>query len=155
MTRARKALRGTARRDKPERRIHVRAVAEVRACYATLGRRCFLFHAANESMVPVQYRTELKALGVTSGVPDIVIVGPGPLAFVPSPGLALEVKAPKGTLSDDQREWLEAYAATGHNARVTYGHEQTAICLVDHGYISSEACGRWIAWAREYDPIAL
>lgn len=140
------------KRAKPERHIHVRAVAEIRAEAARRGQRVWLFHAANESDVPAHYRAELAALGVAPGVPDIVVVNP--LPFGPR-GWVNEIKAPRGRLTEDQHEWLGAFARCGFEARCTYGHRETANAWREWGHITYAAVEAWLAWAARLHPDAL
>jgi hypothetical protein len=62
----------------------------------------------------------LKKEGVKSGVPDV---------FLPVPrrnlhGLYIEMKAAKGKISDNQREWLERLFLQGYAVNVCYGWEE-------------------------------
>jgi hypothetical protein len=60
---------------------------------------------------------KLKSEGVRSGVPDLCL----PVAVRELHGLYLEMKAERGRVSAEQREWLEALAAAGYAACVTHG----------------------------------
>lgn len=60
---------------------------------------------------------KLKAEGVKPGVPDLCL----PVAVGVWHGLYLEMKADRGRVSPEQREWLEALAAAGYAACVCYG----------------------------------
>lgn len=114
---------------KPEEQIHRIAVAFLRAN----GVR--FFHAANENNAPVQYRAKLKALGVSAGVPDLVILHPVKAV--------LEIKSDRGVLSDPQREWLADFKAAGFSAVCTKGHIATANQLHEWGLITSEQLNTW------------
>ena len=127
---------------KPEEEIHRRTVAELRRFF--LRERALdpapLFHCPNESKVPVQYRTKLKALGLSSGVPDLIILHP---TRAGAPGAALEIKAPRGRASSAQKFWLSLWDKAGFATAVTYGHEQTAAQLFRWGYITEHQVRDW------------
>lgn len=152
------------RRDDPEHRVHVRAVAELRASFVRRGvwsgektDACPLAHAANESALPVQYRVKLGDLGLAPGFPDLVIathVGytEGSHGW---PGAALEIKAPGEKPTAKQLQWLAFWRACGFATAVTAGHRETALQLAAWGLIERAAADAWIAWAERCDPGAL
>lgn len=141
----------------PEDKIQVRKIAYLRT------NRIPCYHPANESNVPVQYRTKLRAMGVSPGVSDTVIVAPTAQGH---PGAVLEIKRagwkpPK--LPDDpaqdsktqrhwrnQLEWLEHYRRIGWAAEWRVGHREVADQLHEWGYITTEQRDQWIA--RECGP---
>lgn len=156
-------------RDKPERRILVRAVAELRAAFALRGysEPFPFFHAPNEGELVhgVREAQRRKQEGVTAGVPDLVVLARPSGAYrysydlgryVDEPtsfaGAAIEIKAPRGRPSAEQLAMLEHFAAAGFAARVTVGHRETALTLRELGYIDASACAAWIAWAERADP---
>lgn len=133
------------KRDTPEERIHLRAVA-----YLAMGiGRAYFFHCPNESAVPPQYRAKLKKLGVSKGVPDLIVVH---CTMDKEPGLALELKSKKGRISAAQEEWLCVWEQAGFRAEVTYGHQHTASVLLECGYIGQEQHNSWVRWASTQDP---
>ena len=147
-----------------EDRIHARAVAEIRAHFIRTGvwsgakaDVCPLFHCANESDTPPQYREKLRALGLEAGVPDLVIAHPSP-QIAPMrqyfSGAALEIKAPRGKLSPKQRAWLELFGRMGFATACTYGHQETADQLATWGYVSHAAAHAWVTDAERTDPDA-
>jgi hypothetical protein len=85
-------------------------------------------HVANERMANVQYKVKLKALGVSNGVPDLMIFNPIG-EFI---GLAIELKAPKGQVSRDQSFWLAALQARGWATFVCRSFEQAKGVLDDY-----------------------
>lgn len=158
------------RRDDPEHRIHVRAVAELRASFVRRGiwsgaktDACPLFHAMNEGDCSHAEAEKRRALGVSSGVPDLVIVwnvddrpGTDRAAGIPGrPGAALELKAPGAKPSRKQEQWLAFWRACGFATAVTSGHRETALQLAAWGLIERAAADAWIAWAERCDPGAL
>jgi len=148
-------------RNNPEHRIHTKAVAYLRKSFARKGfgrRECPFFHTANESDVPPSYRAKLARLGVSPGVPDLIIVSPtSPASYVDViggvsfPGAALEIKAPKGRLTADQRRWLDTWRSAGFAAEWTRGHVATAHQLHVWGYIDSKDRDQWVSWAKTND----
>lgn len=103
-----------------------------------------VFHCPNESMVPVQYRVKLRALGLSSGVPDLVIVQP-PWALLrasvmsptgyPFVGAVLEMKSERGDATPEQLEWLAHFAAIGFATAVARGYEAGLAQLRAWGYV--------------------
>jgi hypothetical protein len=167
--------------DKPETRIHKRAVAEVRESLVRRGLWSgdhdrdahSFFHATNEGKVSKRQAGERRALGLGAGVSDLVFVmptcvvataaayysydlgrhvDPGARAY---PGAALEIKAPRRKADRRQKQWLEFWAAAGFATAVTAGHRATAEQLLAWGYIEPWQRDRWIAWAETYDREAL
>lgn len=64
----------------------------------------------------------LNGLGYKAGTPDILVIYRGMAVFI-------ELKAPTGTLSADQRRTIEAILATGADAYVCRTLEQVTECL--------------------------
>jgi len=75
-------------------------------------------HIANERMASVNFKKKLKAMGVSSGFPDMLI-------FLPSKILFVELKREKKSLtkvSDYQEEWIETINLYDYaKAEVCYG----------------------------------
>lgn len=71
----------------------------------------YLFHPANGGKRPKGEAGKMKALGVKTGVPDLLLPRPAPSGRWR--GLALELKGPDGRTSEDQADWLEAFARDG------------------------------------------
>lgn len=112
---------------RPEESIHVRIVAELRKAGV------HFWHTPNESKATPAYRAKLKALGLSPGVPDLVIITPPPCGgYV---GAALELKAEKGRLSESQKEWLKVFEGYGWAAACTKGYQESLDQLIDWGYL--------------------
>jgi len=58
---------------------------------------CLIFAVPNERKQSIIKGVRMKAIGLTAGVPDLVILIKGRMFFV-------EMKAPKGKLSENQKE---------------------------------------------------
>jgi hypothetical protein len=57
------------------------------------------FHVPNEGKRSIHYHAKMKKMGLKSGCPDIIVEYP------PGKILYIELKAPKGRLSDTQKLW--------------------------------------------------
>lgn len=122
----------------PEEKIHRRTVAELRATFRRLGYERGtepFFHCPNESKVPARYRSKLAALGLSNGVPDLIIVHPVTFEGSIFPGLALELKSATGRASAAQVRWLGTWQSAGFLAMVTRGRDQTRDALLACGLI--------------------
>lgn len=103
------------------------------------------FHVANERRTSPRQGAKLKAMGVSAGVPDLIIVCPEqkPPAVVDAamaryPGcrtFALELKADRGRLSEPQRAWLDTMSSAGWEIAVTYGLTEAVDQLTDWGLL--------------------
>ncbi len=76
-----------------------------------------IFHIPNGGKRNAREASRFKRMGVKAGVPDL---------FLPVPrggchGLFIELKAPRGRLSDYQCGWLESLKASGYAVSVCYG----------------------------------
>ena len=88
------------------------------------------FHVANERRTSPRQGAKLKAMGVSAGVPDLIILDPErELTFV------LELKADRGRLSEAQQGWLEVMSDTGWRTAVTYGLTEAVDQLTDWGLL--------------------
>ena len=79
----------------------------------------WIFHIPNGGSRDVIEAKHLKDQGVKSGVPDI---------FLPAPrgkyhGMFIEMKAGRGTTSDNQKLWIEQMNALGYLAVVCHGFD--------------------------------
>jgi len=77
----------------------------------------------------------LKAEGVKAGVPDMLL----PVARGPYHGFFIELKAPDGSPSDKQEQWVEDLRAQGYKAEVIYGWMDARDGLI--AYLESTAGG--------------
>ena len=66
-----------------------------------------MFAIPNGGQRNIVTATKLKAEGVKSGVPDIFLAFPS----IGCHGLFIEMKSPKGKVSDNQRCWMAALSA--------------------------------------------
>jgi hypothetical protein len=82
-----------------ETQIHIAIVKELRS------RGLLLLHCPNEGYRTPSEASRLRAMGVSAGVPDLLVFT--------DPPIAMEVKTPRGKLTDRQLEWLEALQAKG------------------------------------------
>lgn len=80
-----------------ERQIHARIAKYLRS------QHIFFFHVPNEGYRDRREAGILRALGVVPGIPDIIVPIPHVRDGQPVAGLALEVKTPRGRLTDAQR----------------------------------------------------
>lgn len=71
----------------------------------------YLFHPANGGKRPRGEAGKLKAMGVKTGVPDLMLPFPSPNGEWR--GLAMELKSPNGKMTEDQERWLNISLASG------------------------------------------
>ena len=110
-----------------EERIQRRFVAELRLSFMRLGFAKGaepFFHCANERKAARHYHAKLYAMGVSAGVPDILVVHPFPKQI--AAGAALELKSETGSASAAQRQWLKHWRNVGFFADVLKGAEACA-----------------------------
>lgn len=74
---------------------------------ARQGSDVLCFHVPNGSRMAISQAKRMKRLGLTAGIPDLVFINPLGIAFF------MEVKAAKGSLRKEQREF-QAHCK-GHN----------------------------------------
>ena len=92
------------------------------------------YHVPNEGRHSVQYRAKQLRLGVSAGVPDIVITTRPP-AKPEARGVAVELKRTVGgRVSPAQAEWLEGLRADGHETKVAIGAIDAIEWLKSLGY---------------------
>ena len=75
-----------------------------------------MYHIPNEGKRSVSTGSRLKKLGLKAGVPDIVL----PVARGGYHGLYIEMKYGRNTLTDNQRQWMDALKKAGHLTAVCY-----------------------------------
>lgn len=88
-------------------------------------------HVPNGGRRGKREAAELRMSGVKAGVPDVIIFTPARNAPI---GSALELKAPGGSVSAEQRVWLEQLASLGWAVIVAYGYEDALGQLRTLGY---------------------
>ena len=79
-----------------------------------------LYHIPNGGKRNVREAARLKQEGVRAGVPDIHL----PIAKGMYMGLWIEMKAPGGKLTGNQKAWKRQLETWGHKVIVCYGWEQ-------------------------------
>lgn len=80
-----------------------------------------MFAIPNEGQRSKRTGARLKAQGLRSGVPDVMIA----LPLYGRPGLFIEMKRPKGgTVTDKQKDWLDRLKRAGYATAVAHGFEQ-------------------------------
>lgn len=94
--------------------------------------RLLFCHVTNEGDVPVQYRSKLVSLGLESGVPDLLIFTPPPIGAFP--GLAIELKSKRGTVTKNQKRWLDTMQDLGWATLVARDHETVTQAMRALGY---------------------
>ena len=94
-------------RDHPEYDIH-KNVAE---CLRWQKPDCVWFHVYNGAYMSKATAGKSRALGVLAGVADLVFVLPGLSEKHPATVGFIELKAPKGALSDNQKAFRDKVKA--------------------------------------------
>lgn len=87
-----------------------------------------MYHIANEGKRTVRQGYELKCAGLKKGVPDICL----PIQKQGSGSLYIELKAPSGTISKEQMEWIRLLNDLRNSACVCYGWETAAKVITDY-----------------------
>lgn len=77
-------------------------------------------HVPNEGKRTVQFGKKLKTLGMRKGVSDIFIAYPSRAYH----GAWIELKTPKGKLSDAQRQFLDDMNQNGYFATAAFGFDE-------------------------------
>ena len=85
-----------------------------------------LYHVPNERLCSGRQGMELKRMGVKKGVPDLVL----PVPSNGFNGLYIELKTTTGTLSEEQKWWLNELKIRGYMAVVCYGFEEAINVLI-------------------------
>ena len=75
------------------------------------------FHVPNGGKRDFAEAAHLKRMGVRAGVPDLVL--PAPKGGFH--GLFIELKAPGGCVSEEQKDWIGRLRAAGYRAEVCVG----------------------------------
>ena len=112
-------------RKRPEDALQSQIVSFARSNFDR--REWRLFHVPNGGQRTKAEAGRFVALGVSSGVPDLVLVGPeGFVGWI-------EVKAPKGVTSGPQDDWAEFLSATGHRYGLVRSLDEFRALLVEWG----------------------
>lgn len=89
----------------------------------------FMFAIPNEGQRSYKTAARLKAQGLRSGVPDIMLA----LPRNGLPGLFIELKkANGGKVSDNQKKWLERLDKAGYVTAVCHGFEQAKATIEEY-----------------------
>jgi hypothetical protein len=87
-----------------------------------------MFAIPNGGQRNIVTATKLKAEGVKSGVPDIMLAYPSKHAH----GLFIEMKSVKGSLSENQREWISTLSSNGYQCNVCYSFDEAKKIICDY-----------------------
>ena len=80
----------------------------------------------------------MKGMGVKPGVPDILIFDAPPVQNLAraTRGAAIELKAPGGSLTENQRQWLESLYIRDWLTAACYSTDEALHKLEEWGYIN-------------------
>lgn len=95
---------------------------EVRALMPALR---WLYHVGNGGQRSKLAGAQMTALGVVKGVPDLAL----PAASGQHPGLIIEMKSDRGSLSPEQKEWIAHYQEQGWHTAVCRSAEEARIVI--------------------------
>lgn len=98
------------------------ALATWWAFYARINKldERLLFHIPNQSATDVKYRANNKRMGVRAGTPDYMLAVPQGQYH----GAFIEMKAPDGRVSDEQKAIGQALAAQGYKVTICYSTDE-------------------------------
>lgn len=100
--------------------------AELQSCkYPDLE---MLFHIPNGGKRNVREAARFKQMGVKAGVPDLFLAAPRGTFH----GLFIEMKSPKGTVSENQKKWLKRLTKQGYDTAVCYGFEEARDKIMEY-----------------------
>jgi hypothetical protein len=80
----------------------------------------------------IQYHAKLKKMGRRAGIPDLLVLAGSNL-------IGLEVKAPKGRQSKDQKAIQEQFEAAGGHYHLVRSIDDVRAVLAGHGVIPAAA----------------
>jgi len=95
-----------------ERQIHAKIAKYLRS------QRIFFFHVPNEGRRDRREAGILRAMGVVPGIPDLIVPIPHVRAGQPVAGLAMEVKTPRGQLTEPQRRVMAVLHRCGWHCAI-------------------------------------
>lgn len=93
--------------------------------YPELG---LLHHIPNSGKRDAREAARFKRMGVKAGVPDICF----PLPRGRYHGLYIEMKSPKGKVSENQKRWLERLSELGYAVRVCYSFDEAKDVVLNY-----------------------
>jgi len=118
---------------KPEERLQIAVMDYLRYKYP----KVLSIHVANERHTHPARGAKLKRMGVTAGVPDILVFSPQTSYGMSSihHGLAIELKVPPNKLTEAQADILAKLIDNGWTAEVCYNFDEAQL-LID-GYLKN------------------
>lgn len=112
------------KREAPERAVQIAIINRL----ALYGVECWSI--PNEARRSIVAGRMMKAAGLTPGAPDLICIGPeGRVAF-------LEVKAPKGVVSERQADVHERLRRKGHVVAVVRSQDDAYAVLEGAGWFA-------------------
>jgi len=115
---------------KPEDAIHL---AIVRYLKMALPKDALFWHTPNTfPSAKIQYHVKLKAMGRRAGIPDLLVLHGAKL-------IGLEVKAPKGCQSPEQKGIQEQFESAGGHYHLVRSIDDVKAVLTSHAVIRSAA----------------
>jgi len=97
------------KRASPEEDLHRDCMEWVLRCTGRHPILRWMLHVPNGGKRPKGEAGKLKAMGTKPGYPDLTL----PRRHTRWHGLAIELKSPTGSVSPDQKDWLNAFVADG------------------------------------------
>lgn len=103
----------------------------------------WLHHSPNGGARSVVTGARMKAMGTRKGFPDLIL--PIPAGAGRFRGLAIEMKAGKGTTTPEQRAWLEAFHQWSWHVEVCRSAGAVVRAVMAHlGYIHTDSEAIWL-----------
>ena len=87
-----------------------------------------VFHIPNEGKRTTREGARLKAIGLSRGVPDLMI----PVPSGGYHGLFIEMKTKTGRVTEAQAEWMKRLAENGYAVRLCRGSAQAFEAISDY-----------------------
>lgn len=87
--------------------------------------KAIFHHSPNEGKRTVIQQRIIKALGVSSGFPDLIICNEGKI-------ICIELKAGKNKETESQRKWIDVIKSCGIPAMVCNGFEKAKLFIDFH-----------------------
>lgn len=88
----------------------------------------WLYHTPNGGLRNVVVAMQMKAMGVKTGVPDLLL----PVRTSKANGLAIEMKSDIGVVSPEQSEWLTHYQEQGWMVQICRSATEAHATLCDY-----------------------
>lgn len=90
-----------------------------------------LFAVPNGMRTSIRTAVKAKAEGLKRGVPDVWLPVPQ-FRWIEYHGLVIEMKAPKGTTSPEQKRWMAALREYGWRCEVCYSTQEAIDVILDY-----------------------